>query len=108
MHDLKETGQWEQDADIVMMLYTPNPASDFDQTSTRMLKVAKNKEGKRGIWPLHFDGDHQRFTPMAGPDGKALMQKFRDKADLVKAQRRSQVSGQQSCQEIKPDGDEPF
>lgn len=108
MHDLKETGQWEQDADIVMMLYTPNPASDFDQATTRMLKVAKNKEGKRGIWPLHFDGDHQRFTPMAGPDGKALMQKFRDKADLVKAQRRSQVTGQQTFREITPSGDEPF
>lgn len=108
MHDLKETGQWEQDADIIMLLYTPNPASDFDQATTRMLKVAKNKEGKRGIWPLHFDGDHQRFTPMAGPDGKAIMRKYHDAGRAVKAKRQTQVQGQESFSEIKPSGDEPF
>lgn len=108
MHDLKETGQWEQDADIVMMLYAPNPNSDFDPATTRMLKIAKNKEGRRGIWPLHFDGAHQRFTPMAGPDGKTLMRKYRDKAEAVKAARRAQVAGQQSLTEVQPTGDEPF
>ncbi len=108
MHDLKETGQWEQDADIVMMLYSPNPASEYDPNTTRFLKIAKNKEGRRGIWPLHFDGSLQRFTPLAGPDGKSLVRKFRDKGELAKAMRRSQVQGQQSFQEIKPSGDEPF
>ena len=108
MHDLKETGQWEQDADIVMMLYTPNPNSDFDPATTRMLKIAKNKEGRRGVFPLHFDGAHQRFTPMAGPDGKTLMRKYRDKAAKVKALRQAQVAGQQTFTETPENGDEPF
>ena len=108
MNDLKETGQWEQDADVIMLLYSPDPASDFDQATTRMLKVAKNKEGRRGIWPLYFDGAHQRFTPMVGPDGRAIMRKYWDAGRAVKAKRQTQVQGQESFGEIKPNGDEPF
>ena len=108
MFDLKETGQWEQDADIVMLLYSPNPASSFDQATTRMLKIAKNKEGRRGIWPLHFDGAHQRFAPLSGADGKAIMQHLVNKGKAAKAAQRTQVDGQQSFREIRPHGDEPF
>lgn len=109
MHDLKETGQWEQDADIVMMLYAPNPADDsFDQNTTRMLKIAKNKEGRRGVFPLHFDGARQRFTPMVGPDGRAIMRKYQDAGRAAKAMRQTQISGQQGFSEVTPNGDEPF
>lgn len=108
MFDLKETGQWEQDADIVLLLYSPNPASDFDPTTTRMLKVAKNKEGRRGVWPLYFDGAHQRFTPMAGADGKAIQRKLYEAGRAAKAKRKTQVPGQQDFNEIRPNGDEPF
>lgn len=108
MHDLKETGQWEQDADIILMLYAPDPGSDFDPTTTRMLKVAKNKEGRRGTWPLHFDGDHQRFTPMVGPDGRAIMRKYQDAGRAAKAKRQTQVTGQTRFSEIDSSGDEPF
>lgn len=108
MHDLKESGQWEQDADIVMMLYAPNPTTDYDPKTTRFLKIAKNKEGRCGIFPLHFDGSHQKFTPMGGPDGRVIMRKLREKGEAAKAARRSQVQGQQAFSEIKPNGDEPF
>lgn len=43
IHDLKETGQWEQDADIILLLYRPDPKSERDQNKCRMLKVAKTR-----------------------------------------------------------------
>ena len=108
MHDLKETGQLEQDADSVMLLYRPKPGGDFDPDKTRVLKIAKQKEGRLGKWPLAFDGSHQSFAPMAGPDGQALMRKMSDKARQVKSARRAQVRGQVQLEEIPETGDEPL
>lgn len=108
MHDLKETGQLEQDADAVMLLYRPKPGGDFDPDKTRVLKIAKQKEGRLGKWPLAFDGSHQSFAPMAGPDGQALMRKMADKARQVKSARRAQVRGQVQFEEIPETGDEPL
>ena len=49
MHDLKESGQFEQDADIIYLLFRPDPKSkEFDQDEHRILKIAKNKESRRG------------------------------------------------------------
>ena len=70
MEDLKESGQLEQDADVILLLYRPDPADDtLDQDDNRILKIGKHKEGRRGTWPLAFDGDRQTFTVL-GPDGQ--------------------------------------
>lgn len=62
MHSLRQSGQIEQDADAIMLLYKENEA---DTKSRRCLKVAKNKEGEAGgIMMLEFDGSTQRFTPV--------------------------------------------
>lgn len=59
LHSLRQSGQIEQDADGVMLLYKEEP--DNPQ-SRRCLKIAKNKEGiAGGIAYLVFDGAHQRF-----------------------------------------------
>lgn len=108
MHDLKETGQLEQDADAVMLLYRPKPGGDFDPDKTRVLKIAKQKEGRLGKWPLAFDGSHQSFAPLAGPDGRAIMQRMADKARAVKAARRGQVQGQVQFREIPDPGNLPL
>lgn len=59
LHSLRQSGQIEQDADGVMLLYKEevnNPRS------RRCLKIAKNKDGEAGgILYLSFDGAHQRF-----------------------------------------------
>lgn len=58
LSDLRESGQIEQDADIVMLMYLSNPD---DRSSARTLRVAKNKEGCCGSFRLLFDGSRQRF-----------------------------------------------
>jgi len=58
MGDLKESGQIEQDADIIMFLYLKNPGQ---KNGPRCLKVAKNKEGELGSFTLEFEGQFQTF-----------------------------------------------
>lgn len=59
MHSLRESGQLEQDADIIMLLYQTDPD---DYTSPRFLKVAKNKDGPKVKLTLDFDGKCQQFS----------------------------------------------
>lgn len=58
MSDLRESGQLEQDADVVMLLYRDDPD---DPGSRRILTVEKNKEGEVGKLYLNFDGETQTF-----------------------------------------------
>ncbi len=58
MTTLKDSGQVEQDADIILMLANPDDPQDKGR---RKLMVVKNKEGRRGLINLSFDGDRQRF-----------------------------------------------
>lgn len=107
MHDLRETGQFEQDADLIFLLYRPKPGGDYDQSTTRILTIAKQKEGNLGDWPLYFDGSHQCFSILAGKDGKS-MRDYADKGKAAKQLRRSGISGQQKIREIQDTGDMPF
>lgn len=70
MHALRESGQLEQDADIIQLLYLERPD---DPKSRRVLKVAKNKEGEQGLIYLDFDGLHQTFRESnAPPEGERV------------------------------------
>ena len=58
MRSLRESGQLEQDADAVLLLYREHPDKN---DSPRILFVAKNKEGRLGAVKLDFDGKTQTF-----------------------------------------------
>lgn len=56
--DLRESGQLEQDADIIMMLKLEKKD---DPDGNRLMYITKNKEGTCPMIPLAFDGKHQTF-----------------------------------------------
>ena len=97
MHDLKETGQFEQDADIIYLVYRPNPKDkDLDQESNRILKIAKNKEGRWGKWPMYFDGGKQTFSTLVQDASKSIMREMIAGGKAIKAKRRAAANRQTS------------
>lgn len=60
MTSLRESGQLEQDADVVLLMSLTN---EDDPQSDRRLDVAKNKEGERGRIFLKFDPQRMSFSP---------------------------------------------
>jgi replicative DNA helicase len=86
MASLRESGQIEQDADVVMLLYPEDPNNN---RSRRILKIAKNKEGERGKIELDFDGATQTLSPSkptAGEQYRALQKAIRDAGRQPKEQ----------------------
>lgn len=59
MSDLRESGQLEQDADVVMILAQDTEKPD---SGDRLLYIDKNKDGKLGMVRLAFEGETQRFS----------------------------------------------
>lgn len=119
MFDLGESSQWEKDADLVLLLYRPPKGARFvegdadseelDPNKTRILRIAKQKEGKRVRLPMLFDGDHQRFEVME-QDGKYIMRKLSNAGREAKERNRQEAKKlrDQGFTELKEKGDEPF
>lgn len=124
MHSLKETGQLEQDADAILLLYRPKPGGKLDLNKTRILKIAKQKEGRLGTWPLAFDGAHQRFGPLPAELQSLVSQQEKVKGGAGKKSKAAKATDEKSppeappadsrpleqlsFQEIQESGDEPF
>lgn len=62
MHSFKESGQLEQDADVAFLVYPSNPD---DNSSNRVFKIGKNKEGPKRQVELAFRGDIQTMVELA-------------------------------------------
>ena len=102
LHSLRQSGQIEQDADAVMLLYKE---ISKDPSSVRCLKIAKNKEGESGgILRLDFDGKKQRFVPI--DTSRDTARSFSESGKAIKAANRCK---QVTFQEItEPDPNIPW
>lgn len=60
MADLKESGDIEQDASVVMLMW--NLADDPNYRSFKGFKVEKNRQGDLARYPMTFQGDVMDFT----------------------------------------------
>jgi len=70
LHDLRDSGAIEQDADVVMFIHRPiisNPQAGPEFDHYALLRVAKNRQGKTGDVHLHYTGAYTRFDAWGGP-----------------------------------------
>ncbi len=71
LSDLKESGAIEEDADVVMLLWCEQEGSESNLMG---LDLAKNRQGKKGKVPLHFEGSFQRWRESMQALGKPKAQ----------------------------------
>ena len=80
--DLRESRQLKQDADVIMILSPSN--DEEDPENTRILDVAKNKDGRCGKIKLRFEPQYMTFTELI------TLQGLRSEGQAIKNQRISE------------------
>lgn len=98
--DLRESGQLEQDADIIMML----KLEDKDKPGgNREMFITKNKEGTCPKIILAFDGKHQTFSKASNAGETAG--KFVADGKRIRARNRRNANNEQQQFSLLPDDD---
>jgi replicative DNA helicase len=70
MSDLRDSGEIEQDADVILFIKRPimaNPELGDEWKNYAKLAVAKNRQGRCGHLDLAYIGEQTRFTSWGGP-----------------------------------------
>lgn len=84
LSSLRESGQLEQDADVVALLYKTEPEKP---DSKREMYIAKNKEGTTGRIAMKFDGRHQTFLEDGGIDPRQIAELERMRKARIERER---------------------
>lgn len=70
MSDLRDSGEIEQDADVILFIKRPvmnDPDLPLEWKHYARLSVAKNRQGRCGYLDLSYVGEQTRFANWAGP-----------------------------------------
>ena len=70
LHELRDSGAIEQDADVVAFIHRPiqaNPDAGEQFRAYAQLRVAKNRQGRTGDVHLHYSGEFTGFDTWGGP-----------------------------------------
>ena len=103
--DLRESRQLKQDADVIMIL---SPSGDEeDPADTRILDVAKNKDGRCGGIKLRFEPQYMSFTElitMSGMrhEGQAIKNRKPTKAAEVPKTKPGELVPMDADEEVLP------
>lgn len=106
MRDLRQSGQIEQDADVIMFVYRTDRKAIH---SPREIIVAKNKEGEAGgVLRMEFDGRTQTFRPdrQGNVDWRGELRKQRAQRQEARATEPPQLSLLEDGEEDNPFAEE--
>lgn len=103
MASFRESGQIEQDADLAFLLWS---SEQENNQARRVLKLAKNKEGRKFRVELDFDGATQTMTEVI-PGTLPVAAKCADVGRAAKRKNRA-MRDQQTFDELPIDTDNPF
>lgn len=75
MSDLRDSGEIEQDADVILFIKRPimaNPDLGEEWKFYAKLAIAKNRQGRCGVIDLSYIGEQTRFSGWGGPPPKKV------------------------------------
>jgi len=75
LHELRDSGAVEQDADVVALLHRPvqaNPQLTGDWAHYALLRLAKNRQGRTGDVHLQYTPELTKFSAWSGPAPKLV------------------------------------
>lgn len=107
MQSFRESGQIEQDADAAFLLW---PSDPNDNESRRVLKLGKNKEGRKFSRFLDFDGTTQTMVEAATEGGTSVAAEMSAAGRAAKAENRRKAREAQMgfWESDQDDGENPF
>lgn len=89
MHAFKESGQLEQDADVAFLVF---PSDRKNNNSTRLFRIAKNKEGARPEpVELAFYGDTQTMVELERQQDHSVASELSAKGRAIKQANRAKA-----------------
>lgn len=106
MQSFRESGQIEQDADAAFLLWAEDPN---DNESNRILKLGKNKEGRKFKATLRFDGATQTMAELAEPEwNRSVSSELAAAGRAAKQANRAMARQQVKFTDLGRGGENPF